>query len=119
MDRGKRPEQPLRNLIWATKRYIWGPPGQIVPAERDDPQEACVLLTRVPLEIRLQIWDDCFHSRVDRKVHIVDGTCAFDCVAGDEIGYARSYHATVCQREPPKGMCGSLLLLCRRLFVLL
>ncbi|KAL2206961.1 hypothetical protein CC79DRAFT_1335192 [Sarocladium strictum] len=116
MQKSKRPEQSLRNIVWATKRYIWGPPRQIVPSDRDDPQEASVLLTRVPVEIRIQIWDHCFYSRADRKVHIVDGTGAFDCIAPDEIGDAASYHATVCERQPPKNMCGALLLLCRRLY---
>jgi hypothetical protein len=90
-------------------------PEQITPSERDNPQEAVLILNRLPSEIRYQIWSAYFHTAETNMVHISHrGNAAYECIAVDRaIRSARTHSA--CQRTIHSHNRINLLLSCKRM----
>ncbi|KAL2202649.1 hypothetical protein CC79DRAFT_1164578 [Sarocladium strictum] len=105
------------NLRHWVKSFIFGPPEPIATSERDDPQKSASLLSRLPFEIREQIWSDYLHTSTTKLVHIkAYGKSGRDCIAKECQSFHPNAHLNCHWSKDARHNRLNLLLTCRRIY---
>ncbi|KAL2202591.1 hypothetical protein CC79DRAFT_1164004 [Sarocladium strictum] len=99
------------------KRFLFATPKPIVSSDsRDNPQQAALLLQRLPTEIRSQIWNAYFYSPETNIIHIRYNIAnSAECITEDRSNFTINNHRT-CYHTKERRDRISLLLICRRIY---